>query len=141
MARGVASLVIRQGNFKRWQSHLVLLVMFGLNGKIGIAKHVAPTRRPCLSSRASRTVFPIISRVRSLLHPSRRTRSSRRGRSRHDKKTFLLLPLAILGLSWSPDNVGVVWIINVLTIASAVAAALIPIFFLALTPTVPEIER
>ncbi len=65
MARGVASLVIRQCNFKRWQSHLVLLVMFGLTGKIGIAKPVAPTRRPTPSSRASRTVFPIISRVRS----------------------------------------------------------------------------
>ena len=90
MARGVASLVIRQCNFKRWQSHLVLLVMFGLNGKIGIAKHVAPTRRPCLSSRASRTVFPIISLVRSLLHPSRRTRSSRRRRSRHDKKPSIV---------------------------------------------------
>ena len=91
MARGVASLVIRQCNFKRWQSHLVLLVMFGLTGKIGIAKPVAPTRRPCPSSRASRTVFPIISRVRSLLHPSRRTRSSRRRRSRHDKKNLRLL--------------------------------------------------
>jgi len=53
----------------------------------------------------------------------------------------VLLPLAILGLSWPPDNVGVVWIINVLTIASAVAAALIPILFFALTPTVPGIER
>ncbi len=53
----------------------------------------------------------------------------------------VLLPLAILGLSWPPDNVGVVWIINVLTIASAVAAALIPILFFALTPTLPEIER
>ena len=53
----------------------------------------------------------------------------------------VLLPLAILGLSWPPDNVGVVWIINVLTIASAVAAALIPIFFFALTPTLPGIER
>src|SRR5207244_2265468 len=91
MARGVASLVIRQCNFKRWQSHLVLLVMFGLTGKIGIAKPVASTRRPCPSSRANRTVFPIISRVRSVLHPSRRTRSSRRRRSRHDQKNLRLL--------------------------------------------------
>jgi hypothetical protein len=313
MARGVASLVIRQCNFKRWQSHLVLLVMFGLTGKIGIAKPVAPTRRPCPSSRASRTVFPIISRVRSLLHPSRRTRSSRRRRSRHGKKNLrlllpspkpqpapatspenseavrskpavpvpnpvlrrasappprileaplrkiplqptlkpkfrwnmrapamdpapvanndaeqlshealrlaaqnviqmkparpahpprmmpppetpvsqnrvagrlvavsnlqadffekfaqsdetplskrrrkakmrrfiacestilaVLLPLAILGLSWPPDNVALVWIMNILTIASAVVAALLPIIFFAFTPTLPEIER
>jgi len=58
MARGVASLVIRQCNFKRWQSHLVLLVMFGLTGKIGIAKPVAPTRRPCPSSPSESYGFP-----------------------------------------------------------------------------------
>src|SRR5881397_2333366 len=36
----------------------------------------------------------------------------------------VLLPLAILGLWWPPDNAALVWIMNVLTIASAVAAAL-----------------
>jgi hypothetical protein len=30
---------------------------------------------------------------------------------------------------------------NILTISSAVATALLPIFFFALTPTLPEIER
>jgi hypothetical protein len=142
MARGVASLVIRQGNFKRWQSHLVLLVMFGLNGKIGIAKHVAPTRRPCLSHPEQVVQFSRSFHAYGHSFTQAEERGARGGAARDTtKKTFLLLPLAILGLSWPPDNVGVVWIINVLTIASAVAAALIPIFFLALTPTVPEIER
>ena len=53
----------------------------------------------------------------------------------------VLLPLVILGLSHRPDNVALVWIMNILTIASAVAAALIPILFFALTPTLPESER
>ncbi len=53
----------------------------------------------------------------------------------------VLLLLAILGVSRHPDNVALVWIMNILTIASAVAAALIPILFFALTPTLPESER
>lgn len=53
----------------------------------------------------------------------------------------VLLPLAILGLSHHPNNVALVWIMNISTITSAVAAALLPIFFFAFTPTLPEIER
>lgn len=53
----------------------------------------------------------------------------------------VLLPLAILWLSLRPANVVLHWIMNILTIAAAVAAAIIPIFFFALTPTLPEIER
>ena len=53
----------------------------------------------------------------------------------------ILLPLVILGLSHRPDNVALVWIMNISTIASAVAAALFPIIFFAATPTLPEIER
>ncbi|MEY2544733.1 MAG: hypothetical protein QOE81_2194 [Verrucomicrobiota bacterium] len=53
----------------------------------------------------------------------------------------VLLPLAILGLSHHPENVALIWIMNIFTIASAVAAALLPIFFFAFTPTLPEIER
>ena len=53
----------------------------------------------------------------------------------------VLLPLVILGLAHRPDNVALVWIMNILTITSAVAAALLPIFFFAFTPTLPEIER
>ena len=53
----------------------------------------------------------------------------------------VLLPLAILWLSLRPANVVLYWIMNILTIAAAVAATIIPIFFFALTPTLPEIER
>jgi len=52
-----------------------------------------------------------------------------------------LLALAIIGLSYHPTNAAVVWIINISAVASAVTAALIPIIFYALTPTLPEIER
>ena len=53
----------------------------------------------------------------------------------------VLMPLAILGLEHRPENAALLWIMNILTIASAVVAALIPIFFFAFTPTLPEIER
>lgn len=53
----------------------------------------------------------------------------------------VLLPLAITGLTHRPSNVAVLWIMNIFTISSAVAAALIPILFYAFTPTLPEIER
>jgi hypothetical protein len=53
----------------------------------------------------------------------------------------VLLPLAFLGLMHRPENAALVWIMNIFTIASAVAAALIPILFFAVTPTLPEIER
>ncbi|HUE62664.1 MAG TPA: hypothetical protein VMO04_06015 [Chthoniobacterales bacterium] len=52
-----------------------------------------------------------------------------------------LLALAIVGLSFDPTNAAVAWIINIFAIASAVTAALIPVIFYALTPTLPEIER
>ena len=53
----------------------------------------------------------------------------------------VLLPLVILGLSHHPGNVALVWVMNISTITSAVAAALLPIFFFAFTPTLPGIER
>jgi hypothetical protein len=53
----------------------------------------------------------------------------------------ILLPLMILGLTLDTPNVALRWILNILTISAAVAAALIPILFFALTPTLPEIER
>ena len=53
----------------------------------------------------------------------------------------VLLPLVILGLAYHPANVALVWIMNIFTITSAVAVALLPIFFFAFTPTLPEIER
>ena len=53
----------------------------------------------------------------------------------------VLLPLAIVGLSHPPDNAVWLWIVNISTIASAIAAVLIPILFYAITPTLPEIEE
>jgi hypothetical protein len=53
----------------------------------------------------------------------------------------MLLPLAILGFAHHSANVALIWTMNILTIASAVAAAIIPILFFAFTPTLPEIER
>ena len=53
----------------------------------------------------------------------------------------VLLPLAILGVVFQPQNPALHWILNIFTIAAAVAAALIPIFFFAASPALPEIER
>ena len=53
----------------------------------------------------------------------------------------VLLPLVILGLAYHPASIALVWIMNIFTLTSAVAAALLPIFFFAVTPTLPEIER
>ena len=53
----------------------------------------------------------------------------------------VLLPLAIVGIAFRPENAALHWIVNILTIAAAVAAALIPILFFAVNPTLPEIER
>lgn len=54
---------------------------------------------------------------------------------------FVFLPLVTFGLSRPPDNDALVWIMNMLTIASAVASGLIPILFFAFTPTSPQTER
>ncbi len=53
----------------------------------------------------------------------------------------VLLPLVVLGLTLNISAPALRWIMNILTIASAVAAAVIPIVFYAATPTLPEIER
>jgi hypothetical protein len=53
----------------------------------------------------------------------------------------ILLPLAYLGLTFRAENAVLHWAMNILTIAAAFAAALIPILFFAATPTLPEIER
>jgi hypothetical protein len=53
----------------------------------------------------------------------------------------ILLPLATVGVLYQPSNAALHWILNIFTIASAITAALIPILFYALTPTLPEIER
>jgi hypothetical protein len=52
----------------------------------------------------------------------------------------VFIPLAILGLGRVFKDPGLVLLINILTIAAAVSAALIPILFFALTPTLPRDE-
>jgi len=53
----------------------------------------------------------------------------------------VLLPLAAVGLLFHPENAGLHWILNILTISAAVVSALIPIIFFAATPTLPQIEQ
>ena len=53
----------------------------------------------------------------------------------------VLLPLVILGLTLNITAPALRWVINIFTIAAAVAAAVIPIVFYAFTPTLPELER
>ena len=53
----------------------------------------------------------------------------------------VLLPLAIIGILFHPENAALHWILSILTISAAVASALIPIIFFAATPTLPEIEQ
>ena len=52
----------------------------------------------------------------------------------------VLLPLAFLGLGRVFSDPTLVLLVNILTIAAAVTAALIPILFFALTPTLPRDE-
>ena len=54
---------------------------------------------------------------------------------------LVLLPLVILGLTLDVTAPALRWIMNILTIAAAMAAVVIPIVFYAFTPTLPEIER
>ena len=54
---------------------------------------------------------------------------------------LVLLPLVILGLTLNISAPAVRWIMNLFTIAAAIAAAVIPIAFYAFTPTLPELER
>jgi hypothetical protein len=53
----------------------------------------------------------------------------------------VLLPLVVLGLALNISAPALRWIMNIFTIAAAVAAAVIPIVFYAFTPTLPELER
>jgi hypothetical protein len=52
-----------------------------------------------------------------------------------------LVPLVILGLTLDITASALRWLINIFTIAAAISAAVIPIVFYALTPTLPELER
>jgi hypothetical protein len=54
---------------------------------------------------------------------------------------LILLALVILGLTLNITAPALRWILNIFTIAAAVAVAVIPIVFYAFTPTLPDLER
>ena len=54
---------------------------------------------------------------------------------------LVLVPLVILGLTLNINAPVVRWIMNIFTIAAAMAAVVIPIAFYAFTPTLPGVER
>jgi hypothetical protein len=53
----------------------------------------------------------------------------------------VLFPLVILGLTLNITSPALRWTMNIFTIAAAVTAAIIPIMFYAVTPTLPEVDR
>jgi hypothetical protein len=76
--------------------------------------------------------------------PERRRRSKTKFRRFVMCETIavgILMPLAILGLLRVVTSPVLVWVMNILTIAAVVSAAVIPIIFYAATSTLPQIER
>jgi hypothetical protein len=71
----------------------------------------------------------------------RRTMKFRRFIACEAAALAVLLPLVIFGLTLNITAPELRWMINIFTIAAAVAAAVIPIVFYAFTPTLPELER
>ena len=100
------------------------------------------TPRPAAVSNPQADFFETFAQTgETALSKRRRKAKMRRFIACESAALAVLLPLAILGLARHPDNVALVWIMNISTITSAVAAALLPILFFAFTPTLPEIER
>jgi hypothetical protein len=108
-----------------------------------IQAHSAPeTPRPPATSNPQADFFESFAQTgETALAKRRRKAKMRRFIVCESAAGAVLLPLVILGLAHHPDSVALVWIMNISTIASAVTAALLPIFFFAFTPTLPEIER
>jgi hypothetical protein len=98
---------------------------------------IAETPRPAAVSNPQGELFEMFATLSKRLGKAK----MRRFIACESAALAVLLPLVILGLSRPPDNVALVWIMDISTIASAVAAALIPIIFFAFAPTLPEIER
>jgi hypothetical protein len=107
-----------------------------------VQAHLAESPRPVAVSNPQSDLFEMFAQSGETALSKRRCKAKmRRFIACESAALALLLPLAILGLARHPDNVALVWIMNILTIASAVVAALLPIIFFAFTPTLPEIER
>ena len=106
------------------------------------AQSMHETPRPAAVSGPQADFFETFAQTgETALSKRRRKTKMRRFIACESAALAVLLPLVILGLALHPDNVPLVWIMNIFTITSAVATALLPIFFFALTPTLPEIER
>src|SRR5437660_3901223 len=106
------------------------------------AQSVSETPRPAAVSDPQADFFETFAQTgERALSKRRRKTKMRRFIVCESAALAILLPLVILGLARHPDNVALVWIMNISTITSAVAAALLPILFFAFTPTLPEIER
>jgi hypothetical protein len=106
------------------------------------AQPVAETPRPVATSSPQADFFETFAQTgETALSKRRRKAKMRRFIICESAAGAVLLPLVILGLSYHPTNGALAWIINISTISSAVTAALLPIFFFAFTPTLPEIER
>ena len=107
-----------------------------------VQAQIAETPRPATVANPQADLFEMFAQSgETALSRRRRKTKMRRFIACESTALAILLPLAIFGLSHHPENVALVWIMNISTIASAVAAALLPIMFFAFTPTLPEIER
>lgn len=84
--------------------------------------------------------FEMLQTAETALPKRRRKMKFRRFIVCESAALVVLLSLAIVGLLAPPTNVSFGWILDILTIASAVAAALIPILFYVVAPALPEIE-
>jgi hypothetical protein len=106
----------------------------------GQSMHETP--RPAATSNPPADLFEMFAQTgETALRRRRRKMKMRRFIACESAALAVLLPLALLGFARHPDNVALVWIMNISTIASAVTAALLPILFFAFTPTLPEIDR
>jgi hypothetical protein len=103
---------------------------------------IAETPRPGAVSNPQGELFEMFAQNNEAPVSKRRDKAKmRRFIACESAALAVLLLLVILGLSRRPDNVALVWIMDISTIASAIAAALIPIIFFAFAPTLPKIER
>ena len=99
----------------------------------------APT--PMAAATSQSDFFEMFAQIDETIVVSRRKEKMRRFIICESIAVGVFLPLVLLGLFFQPQNAGLHWIMNIFTISAAVAAALIPIIFFAIAPTLPEIER
>lgn len=101
-----------------------------------------PKPRPALVSNSQADFFEMFAEdSHAVAMKRRRQMKFRRFMACEVAALAVLLPLVILGLTLNVTTPALLWIMNIFTIAAAVAAAVIPIVFYAFTPTLPELER